>query len=80
MFIYEATIAQKHGDHTWCFPTLKEARAFIKENDIGGSYWIKKIDVGTLTSRLLCDVINSQGGSYVEDSSYVEERYASLDE
>ena len=72
--IYDVTVATDAGDERRVVKTLKEARAFVKKHDAGGTYWIERVEIGKLSLDLLCEVINSNGGSYAVSSEVVEER------
>lgn len=73
--IYEATVAQKDGDLTRVFRFEDEARAFVRENDIGGSYWIEKVSLPEGPwLKLIVDIINSNGGGYTQTRKIIEER------
>lgn len=72
--IYEVTVATSDGDETLAVKTLKEARAFVKENDIGGPYRIDRIEIDKLDIQLLLDVINSRGGCYASSRETIETR------
>lgn len=73
-YIYDATVATQDGDERRVFRHLYQARRFVKEHDVGGSYWIERVEIAKVTLDLLIDVINSNGGSYAASTEVVEER------
>lgn len=74
--IYEATVAQKDGDLTRVFRFEDEARAFVREHDIGGCYWIDKVSLPDVPwLKLVVDIINADGGRYAQTRKTIEERH-----
>lgn len=64
MIVYE--VCSTEWTHK-LFRTLREAKAFISENEIT-DYYIQKSKMTKPTVEAMIDIINSQGGSWCEES------------